>query len=169
MPADVKFEQAAEEPIIQDQATIAAAKAGPDIYCAYCGTRNASTAKVCKQCNAPLSEGTAREAGGVVGALRDKPAPPQKCPSCGAENQASALKCIRCGAPLGKAVPAAAQTTPPSSPGRFGLVPLVLIGVVIVPRDRRAHLARRPPLQLGRARSPTTAGGERSRCSSLRR
>jgi hypothetical protein len=132
MPADVKFDQAAEEQIITDQAKIEAAMAGPDIYCAYCGTRNVATAKVCKQCNAPLSEGTAREVAGVIGGLRDKPAPPQKCPNCGAENKASALKCVNCGAPLGKAVPAAVPPARASRPGGLGIIPLILLGAVIL-------------------------------------
>ena len=59
-PAEVKFEQAPEEKLITDEAKIAEAKAGPDIYCAYCGTRNPSTATACKQCTAPLAEGKAR-------------------------------------------------------------------------------------------------------------
>lgn len=133
MPADVKFEQAAEEHLITDKTKIDAAKSGPDIYCAYCGTRNASTAKVCKQCGAALAEGTARQAQGVVGALRDKPAPPQKCPNCGTENKANALKCANCGAPLGKAVPAAtAPVAPATRPGGIGILPLILVGVVLL-------------------------------------
>lgn len=132
MPADVKFEQAAEEHLITEQAKIDAAKAGPDIYCAYCGTRNTSTAKVCKQCGAALAEGTARQAQGVVGALRDKSAPPQKCPNCGTENKATALKCANCGAPLAKAVPAAAPVAPATRPSGIGILPLILVGVVIL-------------------------------------
>jgi len=134
MPADVQFEQAAEEAIITDEDKIAAALAGPDVYCAYCGTRNAATAKICRQCAAPLAEGTAREAAGVIGGLRDKPAPPQRCPSCGTENKATALKCINCGAPMGKAVPAATTPLPAPTgrPGGLGILPLILLGAVIL-------------------------------------
>jgi ribosomal protein L40E len=133
MPANVKFEQAAEEALITDEAKIAAAKAGPDIYCAYCGTRNVSTAEVCRQCGAALTEGTARETQGVVGALRDKPAPPQKCPNCGTENKASALKCVNCGAPMGKAIPAQAPVVAPAArPAGIGIIALILVGVVVV-------------------------------------
>ncbi len=85
---EVKFEQAPEEKILTDEAEIAAAKAGPDIYCAYCGTRNPATAERCKQCAAPLGEGKARAAGEVLGGLREEPAPPVKCPACGSENPA---------------------------------------------------------------------------------
>lgn len=134
MPAEVKFEQAAEETLITDQAKVDAAKAAPDIYCAYCGTRNVSTAKVCKQCNAPLAEGTARQVAGVVGGFRDKPAPLQRCPNCGTENKASALKCVSCGAALGKAVPAAssAPAAPATRRGGIGIIPLILLAVVVV-------------------------------------
>ena len=136
MPPDAKFEQAAEEQIISETEKIAAAQAGPDIYCAYCGTRNVATAKVCKQCAAPLAEGTAREVAGVIGGLRDKPAPPQMCPSCGTENQGTALKCVDCGAPLGKAVPAPASPLPAPAPagrpGGLGFLPLILLGAVIL-------------------------------------
>lgn len=129
MPEDVKFEQAAEEQILTDKDKIAAAQAGPDVYCAYCGTRNNRTATVCRQCGAALAEGKAREIQGVVGGLRDKPAPPQKCPACSSENPAQALKCSNCGAPLGKAVPAATPPAPATKPAGLGFLPLLLIGV----------------------------------------
>jgi len=134
MPADVQFEQAAEEVIITDKDKIAAAQAGPDIYCAYCGTRNVATAKMCKQCAAPLAEGAAREVAGVIGGLRDKPAQPQRCPSCGTENKATLLKCTNCGAPLGQAVPAATTPlpAPASRPGGLGILPLILLAAVIL-------------------------------------
>lgn len=133
MPEDVQFEQAAEEQIIADQAVAEAVKAGPDIYCAYCGTRNVSTARTCRQCGAALAEGTARSAGAVLGGLRDRPAPPQKCPSCGTENVATALKCRNCGSPLGKAVPAAPP--PPvtaARPAGIGILPLILLGLLVL-------------------------------------
>ena len=130
-PAEVKFEQAPEEKLITDEAKIAEAKAGPDIYCAYCGTRNPSTATVCKQCSAALAEGKAREAGGVLGGLQDKPAPPVKCPSCGAENPAMARTCAKCGAQLGKAVPPP-PPPPAAKPGCLSLPVLIGIGVVIL-------------------------------------
>src|SRR5512138_1928767 len=121
MPADVKFELPPEEQAVTEKDKIAAAQAGPDIYCAYCGTRNASTAKVCRQCGAALTEGTARQLGGVIGAFGGQPAPPLKCPSCGAENKPSALKCVKCGAPLGKPVQPAAAPAPATRPRRLGI------------------------------------------------
>lgn len=148
MPEEARFEQAAEEKIITDEAKIAAAQAGPDIYCAYCGTRNPATALQCKQCAAPLGEGKSRAVGEVVGALRDKPAPPQRCPACGTENLATAHKCTRCGAPLGKAVPAPAAPPSPKPAARpaFGLLGILLLGLLalviflIVMSGRRSQL-----------------------------
>ena len=99
-PEDVQFEQAAEEKIITDAAVISKAKAGADIHCAYCGTRNPATATTCSQCGADLREGKAREKGQVLGAYRDAPAPEVKCPYCGAMNPATALNCANCGATL---------------------------------------------------------------------
>ena len=129
-PAEVKFEQAPEEKLITDEAKIAEAKAGPDIYCAYCGTRNPSTATVCKQCSAPLAEGKAREAGGVLGGLKTEPAAPIKCPSCGAENPAMAHTCAKCGAPLVKAAPP--PPPPAAKRGCVSLPMLIGIGAVIL-------------------------------------
>jgi ribosomal protein L40E len=102
----VQFEQAAQEQIITDQEKIAQAAAGPDIHCAYCGARNPATAKTCKQCGADLTEGTARAAGRVLGAHRDKPAPPLICPACGTSNPATALNCSKCGSSLAQPKPA---------------------------------------------------------------
>ena len=128
-PEDVKFEQAPEEKLITDETKIAAAKAGPDIYCAYCGTRNPATATACKQCAAPLGEGKARAAGEVLGGLRTAPAPPVKCPACGADNPAMALKCANCGASLEKAP---APQPPAARPGGCGILPLILLGLALL-------------------------------------
>ena len=99
-PDDVQFDQPAQEKIISDEQELAKAKAGPDIHCYYCGSRNAATATVCTQCGADLSEGEKRSSGRVVGAHRDKPAAPVACPSCGTENAANAPKCAQCGSSL---------------------------------------------------------------------
>ncbi len=126
---EVKFEQAPEEQILTDEAKIAAAKAGPDVYCAYCGTRNSATAERCKQCAAPLSEGKARAAGEVLGGLRAEPAAPVKCPACGADSPAMALKCVNCGAALGKA---ATPPPPAAKPTGCGVLPLILLGLALL-------------------------------------
>jgi len=104
-PDDVQFEQAAQEQIITDEAEIAKAKAGPDIHCYYCGSRNPAGAATCSQCGADLTEGAAREKGQIMGAHRDKPAPKIVCQSCGTENESDAAKCGQCGSPLRQAEP----------------------------------------------------------------
>ena len=131
---NAKFEQAAEEQILANEDKIAAAQAGPDIYCAYCGTRNASTAKTCKQCAAPLAEGTAREVAGAIGGLRAISPRPPKVPCLRRENKGTAVKCVNCGAALGKAVPASAGAPPAPTgrPGGLGILPLILLGAVIL-------------------------------------
>jgi ribosomal protein L40E len=129
MPSDAKFELPAEEQAVVDKDKVAAAQAGPDIYCAYCGTRNASTAKVCRQCGAALAEGTARQSGGVLGAFSDKPAPPLVCPSCGTQNKPSALKCDKCGAVLTR--PTTPAVAPTAASARRGCSPAVIAAIVI--------------------------------------
>lgn len=49
-PENVEFLQVDEARFnfIKDEALIRMAKAGPDIHCPFCGTRNVSTAEVCK-------------------------------------------------------------------------------------------------------------------------
>lgn len=128
-PADVKFEKAAEDKIVTDAAALEAAKAGPDIHCAYCGTRNPGNAKTCAQCGADLTEGTKRESGQVVGAKEDKKAT-LVCANCGTENEPSALKCKNCAALLKKPEapppPPAPAATRSSSAGS----PVMILGIV---------------------------------------
>jgi membrane protease subunit (stomatin/prohibitin family) len=108
-PENVKFELPSEQKFVTDDASINAAKAGADIHCGFCGTRNPATAKNCSQCGADLTEGKAREAGRVMQAP-----PPQpkviKCDNCGAENPSSNAVCSNCGSPLPKV------TTPAIAP-----------------------------------------------------
>ncbi len=132
MPADVKFELPPEEQAVTDKDKLASAQAAPDVYCAYCGTRNSSTAKVCRQCGAALAEGKARDVAGVLGAFGDKPAPPLRCPSCGAENKPSALKCEKCGAVLVKPAVTAPPAAAPAGCRRAPILALILVGVVVV-------------------------------------
>jgi len=68
-PEDVEFTRVDEETFnfIKDEALIRMAKAGPDIHCPFCGTRNPSTAETCSNCGGVLSMGgKAREIGKVV-------------------------------------------------------------------------------------------------------
>ncbi|MBE0672769.1 MAG: zinc ribbon domain-containing protein [Anaerolineales bacterium] len=98
-PENVQFQRAAEEKIVTDEKLVQAAKAGADIHCGFCGTRNPSTATNCSQCGADLKEGKAREAGKI---LQAAPAAPKivHCPNCNAENPSAAVTCAQCGAPL---------------------------------------------------------------------
>ncbi len=132
-PEDVEFEQPAQEKLIEDEADIAKAKAGPDIHCYYCGSRNPAGAETCSQCGALLAEGTARASGEVLGAHRDKPAEKITCPACGTENEPDAPKCAQCGASLVQPKPAElppkAEPAPPAK-SRSRLVGVV-VGVVL--------------------------------------
>lgn len=89
-PEDVAFTRVDEETFnfIKDEALIRMAKAGPDIHCPFCGTRNPSTAETCSNCGGELSlGGKAREAGKKVTTTAEaqkQPPPvaePQKAPS----------------------------------------------------------------------------------------
>lgn len=98
-PDNVKFQRAMDEKIVTDEKTVEAAKAGADIHCGFCGTRNPATAATCSQCGADLKEGKAREAGRE---LQAAPTPPKviACTNCGAENPGSERVCKQCGSPL---------------------------------------------------------------------
>lgn len=80
-PDDVEFLQVDEEKFnfIKDEALIRMAKAGPDIHCPYCGTRNPSTAELCSNCGGEISlGGKARQTGKRVQTVADasEKAPP---------------------------------------------------------------------------------------------
>ena len=107
-PDNVKFQRAADEKIITDEKSVAAAKAGADIHCGFCGTRNPATATTCSQCGGDLKEGKARQAGQVLQAV-PTPLKAVICTNCGTENPGSERICAKCGSPLPRAVtPAAA-------------------------------------------------------------
>ncbi len=78
-PDDVAFKRVDEDEFnfIKDEALIRMAKAGPDIHCPYCGTRNPSTAELCSKCGGDLSAGgKARESGGRVSIVGEDQEPP---------------------------------------------------------------------------------------------
>ena len=115
-PANVKFERAGDEKLVTDEKAVSAAKAGADIHCGFCGTRNPATATNCSQCGGELKEGKTREAGQVMQAA---PAAPKviNCKNCGAENPGSERKCKQCGAPLPRAnEPISAQASADVTP-----------------------------------------------------
>jgi ribosomal protein L40E len=99
-PEDVEFHQAERQELITDEEKLAKAKAGADIHCGYCGTRNPAGATHCSQCKADLSEGVKRKTGRVVGAFKTGPVQKVACPHCGAENLDTARECVQCGGSL---------------------------------------------------------------------
>lgn len=106
-PENVQFQRAAEEKLITDEKVVAAAKAGADIHCGFCGTRNPATAVTCSQCGADLKEGKSRQAGQILQAA--PPAPKAvTCLNCGTENPGIAKTCSNCGAPIKVNMPAPA-------------------------------------------------------------
>lgn len=126
-PADVQFEQPAEAKLLADKAEIDRAKAGPDVHCPYCDTRNPAGAKFCGGCGGDLAGAKAREAGKVVGAFRPGAAAPVNCPNCGTANPASAMTCSNCGASLARRAAPAPAPAPPTVGGRR--FPLGLLGI----------------------------------------
>lgn len=104
-PENVKFQRTADEKMILDEKQLQAAKAGADIHCGFCGTRNPATAAACSQCGGDLKEGKARQAGQVMAAAPQMPKG-INCPGCNAENPGTSRVCSQCGLPL----------TPPVTP-----------------------------------------------------
>jgi ribosomal protein L40E len=110
-PENVKFELPSEQKLVKDEAALNAAKAGADIHCGFCGTRNPVTAVTCSQCGGDLKEGRARQAGQVMAA--PPPAPKIiKCNNCGTENPGTNSTCMQCGV----ALPKAQVVPPPAAP-----------------------------------------------------
>lgn len=109
-PDNVEFVAPAERKFIKDEKALKDAKAGSDIYCAFCDTRNPATAETCSQCGANLAEGERRKAGGEV---RQRSATKiVNCPNCEAENPSSNNSCQECGAPLEREKITSAQFAP---------------------------------------------------------
>ena len=102
-PADVQFEAPTAATLTQDTTQIKRAQTGPDLHCAFCGTRNSATAASCRQCGADLSAGRARSAGGVVGEVC------VSLPHWPIDGQAVALRLCK------------ARTAGPTSKGQFAL------------------------------------------------
>lgn len=100
-PDEVEFVQPVQETLLEDEARIAAAQAGPDVHCPYCEARNPASAKNCRNCGAPLDDAAARAAGAVLGAHRATPAADAiACPNCGTLNAPQQRRCKKCGAGL---------------------------------------------------------------------
>jgi len=97
-PDNVEFIAPAERKFVRDQKAIAHAKAGADIYCAFCDTRNPATAEACSQCGADLTVGAKRKSGGEV--RQREAVKTVQCQNCEADNPATNKNCTGCGAPL---------------------------------------------------------------------
>jgi len=97
-PDHVEFVAPSERKFVQDEKAVQHAKAGADIYCAFCDTRNPATAETCSQCGADLGEGEKRKAGGEV--RQREAAKTIQCHNCEAENPSTDTHCQQCGAPL---------------------------------------------------------------------
>jgi len=135
-PPDVKFEQPAQEKLLKDAGEIAKAKAGPDIHCSYCSSRNPGSAKFCGACGGELKAGQVRAKGQVLGAHRAAEAAPVVCAACGASNPAGSPRCSQCGASLG--APAAKEAAPAGAPrnraliGGAGLLLILCLGAAAI-------------------------------------
>ncbi|MEW6403850.1 MAG: zinc-ribbon domain-containing protein [Chloroflexota bacterium] len=112
-PENVEFVQPTEQKLVTDEKSIEAAKAGADIHCGFCGTRNAATATVCSQCGADLKEGKARQSGRVMQPTQAGPKT-VNCTNCGTENPSANTICSKCGAPLPRTM--APQAAPAQMP-----------------------------------------------------
>lgn len=134
-PDNIEFVAPAERKFVQDEKSIKHAKAGADIYCAFCDTRNPATAEACSQCGADLTEGAKRKSGGEV-RQRDAVKIIQ-CANCEADNPDTNTNCTGCGAPLAGAslksapVPPKGMNIPPSAtqtkkPKRSWIIGLIL-------------------------------------------
>jgi hypothetical protein len=131
-PDNVQFEQPSQEELIKDQAELEKAKLGPDVHCAYCGSRNQANASHCTQCGADLTQATKRETGKVLGAHRDKPAEKVICPACGTPNEPDAAKCVQCGASLTTPKPEAKPQAEPAKAKGGMLLPGIVVAVILV-------------------------------------
>jgi predicted nucleic acid-binding Zn ribbon protein len=139
-PDDVVFFQPTQQTLITDQQKIDQAKAGADIHCGFCGTRNPAGTKTCVKCGSDLSAGKKRAEGAVVGAYSAETADPNwVCENCQQENIAIHSHCVACGASKREETPVAQQpvsqtsTVPkPRSWKSCLILGLVLAGVLIV-------------------------------------
>lgn len=104
-PKNIDFHQAGKQQLLTDADKIKRAKAGADVHCGFCGTRNPADAEKCSQCGAELKAGSRRTAGKVVGAFSEGAIQPIKCANCGTMNAGTRLKCGNCGASLSHGAP----------------------------------------------------------------
>ena len=136
-PKDVEFYQGSHQQILKDEAKIQRAKAGADIHCGFCHTRNPGDAKACSQCGADLGEGAQRaSAGRIVGSFKQGAGALIKCANCDSPNAYVNRKCHNCGTPLShklkqEAAPAAAGAAPKRNLLIIGGVALLAICALV--------------------------------------
>ncbi|MBW8011732.1 MAG: hypothetical protein FVQ83_10910 [Chloroflexi bacterium] len=129
-PEDVEFEQAVRDELITDEEKLKQARAGADIHCGFCGTRNPGGAVTCSQCGGNLAEGEKRKSGRVIGKLKTGPAGTLICPNCGHENADTDKKCSQCSSPL--YAPQDDQVAKTAAPQKKRGIPLWLIVILVV-------------------------------------
>jgi ribosomal protein L40E len=112
-PENVQFEAPAEKKFVSEEKASELKGRSADIHCAFCGTRNPSTAQTCSQCGADLKEGKARQAGREIDLSTGKLAN-VICNNCGTENPGENVNCLKCGAPIPR--PARPAPAAPASP-----------------------------------------------------
>src|SRR5262245_59934061 len=133
-PDNVQFEQPSQEELIKDEEELKKAKLGPDVHCAYCGSRNRADATHCTQCGADLAEAKKREAGQVMGAQPTGPAQKVICPACGTPNDPDAGKCAQCGASLPALKPKVEPKPQPEPAAAKSGFPIagIIVGIVLL-------------------------------------
>jgi hypothetical protein len=129
-PKNVDFHQGSKQQLLTDAEKLRRAKAGADIHCGFCGTRNPATAAACSQCGADLKQGSKRSAGKVLGAFSAGAIEPIKCPNCGTMNAGTRLKCGSCGTSLSHGAPV--KVVPPTAPAKPMDNRMLLIGAGVL-------------------------------------
>jgi hypothetical protein len=136
-PKNAGFHQGAKQQLLTDAEKLRRAKAGADIHCGFCGTRNPATGTACAQCGADLKQGSKRSAGKVLGAFSEGAVEPVACANCGTMNAGTRMKCGNCGSalshaakPAKAAAPVAAQPMDPKMLWIGGGVLLFLCAII---------------------------------------
>lgn len=125
-----QFELPDEQKLITEPEKIEALPKGADVHCPYCGARNPFGSAECSNCGGNLQSGAAREAGQVLGAHQDAPAPEISCPFCAAKIKADSQRCPQCGGDLGVKAEAAAPA--PKKLPLWLIIIVVLVGLLCV-------------------------------------
>ncbi|MQC26936.1 MAG: hypothetical protein DWG76_05760 [Chloroflexi bacterium] len=130
-PDNVEFYQGSHQQLVTDDEKLKQAKAGADIHCAYCNTRNPGDTKTCSQCGSDLSEGAQRASEGrVVGSFKAGTGALVKCPNCASDNAYVNRKCHNCGTPLSHKIKA--DEEPKAKGAGLKRGSLMVIGAVVL-------------------------------------